>query len=340
MRRIMCNGSVLLAATFLSAAGAAEVPPSPVIAAVAEPAAIPLYGTATPGQKSTEIWFKWYDGNVISVRNVTYPTLTPVLPAPGKATGAAVIVAPGGAFEFLSMEHEGWAVARALADHGITAFVLKYRLKPTAPNQAVWVDALMRNVESIRARNVARMRAGMRSTGPDPGLQFPAATADALAALSLVRANAGRWNIDAKRVGMIGFSAGAAAVLDAMLTAKPNQAPAYAGLIYGPLERVPVPAGAPPVFAALAMNDPLFSDFSLVSAWHEAGRPVELHLYQEGGHGFGLGRAGTTNALMIDEFVAWLAMQGFTRPSSEPRQAPPSLPLSRRPKPSAGRRDG
>ncbi|HWU01220.1 MAG TPA: alpha/beta hydrolase, partial [Novosphingobium sp.] len=103
--------------------------------APADPAAIPLFGKDTPGSLASENWSK-AGGVDYTVRNVTFPTLTPVLPAPGKATGAAVVVAPGGAFMLLAMDHEGWGVARALAARGIAAFVLKYRLLPTPRDEA------------------------------------------------------------------------------------------------------------------------------------------------------------------------------------------------------------
>lgn len=96
--------------------------------APAEPGALPLYGTDTPGTPASENWAR-AGGSDYVVRNVTRPTLTPVLPDPAKAIGAAVIVAPGGAFMLLSMDREGWKVAHALADRGIAAFVLKYRLQ-------------------------------------------------------------------------------------------------------------------------------------------------------------------------------------------------------------------
>lgn len=75
--------------------------------APAEPDAIPLYGKTTMGSAASEIWSK-AGGVDYTVRNVTRPTLTPVLPDPAKATGAAVVVAPGGAFMLLAMDHEGW----------------------------------------------------------------------------------------------------------------------------------------------------------------------------------------------------------------------------------------
>ncbi len=104
------------------------------VKAPVETNAIPLYGDATPGSATTEIWMKM--GTSLMVRNVTRPTLTPFLPKRGKANGAAVIIAPGGAFMGLAMQHEGWDVARALADRGIAAFVLKYRLIETPTDES------------------------------------------------------------------------------------------------------------------------------------------------------------------------------------------------------------
>lgn len=313
MRRILpaiAAGAAIIAS--LAVSGASAQPPSPawsIIPPVADPAAIPLYPQATLGSANTETWFR-FEGQVVCVRNVTRPTLTPVLPAPGKATGAAVIIAPGGAFEFLSIDHEGWKIAHALADRGVAAFILKYRLKPTPADQSEWQADLMGRLSTLSAANTAA-RANRGRPEARPRLQLPEATADALAAVSLVRSNAVRWGVDPNRVGMIGFSAGAAAALSEVLAAKPGQSPNFFGLIYGPMSRTEVPIDAPPMFAAIAADDPFFSDTSIVSAWHEAQRPAELHIYQAGGHGFGLGKPGTTNALWMDEFMAWLSMQGF-----------------------------
>src|SRR3954471_23124555 len=97
--------------------------------APAEPNAIPLNTGGVENQPAPETWFRqWGDP---MARNITAATLTPFLPKPGTANGAAVIVAPGGGFRWLSMGNEGWEVAQALADKGIAAFVLKYRLQPT-----------------------------------------------------------------------------------------------------------------------------------------------------------------------------------------------------------------
>src|SRR5688572_6139970 len=126
--------SATVAGMFVSSTALAQDPPKTPIEAPAEPNAIPLDTGSVEGQTAKESWYKqWGDP---FVRNVSRATLTPFLPDPAKATGAAVIVAPGGGFRILSMGNEGWEVAKALNDRGVAAFVLKYRLQPTAPDWA------------------------------------------------------------------------------------------------------------------------------------------------------------------------------------------------------------
>ncbi len=289
----------LMAAT--PAFGQGGPPASVPVAAPAEADAIPLYGEKTPGSAASENWVQ-FGGTSLAVRNVTRPTITPVLPDPAKATGAAVVVAPGGAFMLLAMDHEGWAVARALADRGIAAFVLKYRLNPTPKDEAeagkFMGQALMKEV-------------GQPMTGELLGKSM--APADGKAAISWVRANAAKYGIDPARVGMMGFSAGAMTTRRVGLDADTQSRPAFLGYIYGPQDAEPVSADAPPMFNAIALNDSLFPNkgFPIAQAYLEAKRPVEIHGYQTGDHGFGLGVPGTTTTLLIDQFTAWLKMQGF-----------------------------
>ncbi len=141
------------------------------------------------------------------------------------------------------------------------------------------------------------------------------APTDAKAAIAMVRANAGKWKIDPKRVGIIGFSAGAMTSRRVAIDAPVAERPDFVGYIYGPQDAESVPADAPPLFNAIALNDGLFPSkgFPIAAAWLAAKRPVEVHGYQTGDHGFGLGQPGSTNALMIDQFTAWLAMQGFLK---------------------------
>ncbi len=298
---IKAAGLALLCFASGLSAQPAGMPVSVPASAPTEPDAIPLYGDKTPGSTSSEVWSRM-GGTALGVRNVTRPTLTPVLPDPAKATGAAVIVAPGGAFMALSMEHEGWRVAHALADRGIAAFVLKYRLVPTPRDEA----------EAGRFMGMTMMKEVAAPMSGDLIKQTLAPT-DARAALALVRSNAARWNIDPARLGIIGFSAGAMTARRVAIDAPVAERPAFVGYIYGPQDAEPVPADAPPLFNAIALDDMLFPSkgFPIAYAWLAAKRPVEIHGYQKGNHGFGLGVPGTTNTLMIDQFVAWLGMQGF-----------------------------
>lgn len=236
------------------------------------------------------------------VRNVSVPTITPFLPDPAKATGAAVIVAPGGAFLSLSVEWEGDATARWLAQHGVAAFVLKYRLNPSPAADGGFMAEMGR-----------RMGEAARQGGAVSGIGEPRAAQDALAALKLVRDGAARWKVDPARVGMIGFSAGAMTTLQAVLTGGAEARPAFIGYIYGPMIAVTPPEGAPPMFAAIALDDPLFGrqGFGIVEAWRKAGRAAELHAYERGGHGFGAGVPGTTTTLVLPEFHLWMQSRGL-----------------------------
>ena len=166
------------------------------IAAPSQPQAIELGTPALPGAKAQESWHSQYGSRF--ARNVTVATLTPVLPAPGKASGAAVIVAPGGGFRTLSMDNEGWDVANALAKQGITAFVLKYRLNQTPADMAGFQQA-MHEMFSGTARRPPRPDPATMATQLAPQLE------DSRAAFALVRSRAGEWQVDPDRIGMIGF---------------------------------------------------------------------------------------------------------------------------------------
>jgi acetyl esterase/lipase len=301
--KLMTLNKLFLAASMLLA-GTTPAPaqmPVPVAAsAPAEPDAIPL----DPAARATapENWARF--GTALAVRNVTRATLTPVLPDPAKTTGAAVIVAPGGAFMMLAMGHEGWNVAQWFADHGIAAFVLKYRPLPTPAEEGAAGNYMN-----------TKMMDSLRDPAAPPTIKDPAATQDALSALRMVRAKSGQWHIDPTRVGMIGFSAGAMTAMNATLEGSAAERPAFVGYIYGPQNAVTVPENAPPLFAAIAMDDALFPNngFGIVRAWHAAKRPVELHAYERGNHGFGMGLPGTTTTGVMDEFLLWLNSGGWLK---------------------------
>jgi acetyl esterase/lipase len=274
------------------------------IAIPSQPSAILLDTGALPGATATESWHSQY-GSVFA-RNVTVATLTPILPDPEKATGAAVIVAPGGGFRTLSMENEGWDVAKALAARGVAAFVLKYRLNQTPADIPAFE-------ESMRA-----MFAGAaRPTRPSPEEQMKSITpmiADANAAFALVRKRSAEWHIDPDRVGMVGFSAGAMLTM-ATVVSETEAKPAFIGNIYGPLSAMKIPENAPPLFVALAADDPLFGnpEYGLIDGWRNAKRPVEFHLYEQGGHGFGMYPKKTTSTGWFAAFTNWLDMHGYMK---------------------------
>ena len=272
-----------------------------------QPNAIVLGTGPLPDAKNPEVWHRQYDSSF--ARNVTVATLTPFLPDPSKATGAAVIVAPGGGFRTLSMENEGWNVARALADRGVAAFVLKYRLNQT-PREMPEFE-----------RSMAEMFSGApRAPRMDPSQAIPGLApqiADSRAAFALVRQRATEWRVNPDRIGMVGFSAGAMLTLATALAGE-DAKPAFIGNIYGPLSPVKVPADAPPMFVALAADDPLFAGkgMGLIESWQTAKRPVEFHLYEQGGHGFGMYPKETTSTGWFDAFVSWMRMHGMLKPAA------------------------
>lgn len=276
------------------------------IATPSQPTAIPL-GTGTlPGATAPEAWHSQY--NSVFARNVVDATLTPFLPDPAKATGTAVVVAPGGGFRTLSMENEGWDVAKALAAKGVAAFVLKYRLIQT-PRDMPAFERSMAEMFSTTAARPPRPKPDKMMANLAPQIT------DARAAFALIRRRAGEWHVDPDRIGMVGFSAGAMLTM-ATTVAGQDAKPAFIGNIYGPLASMTVPADAPPLFIALAADDPFFanSGYGLIDAWKAAKRPVEFHLYEQGGHGFGMYQKPTTSTGWFDAFVRWMDMHGLLKP--------------------------
>lgn len=275
------------------------------VAAPPDAGAIPLYPGDKIGSAGDEVWTRL--GPMTVVRNVTRPTLTPMLPPPDKATGAAVILAPGGGMIFLAMPDR--EITRRLVERGLAVFVLKYRVVET-PRE---IPPLMSFLGDLQ----------QRSAKGEVILSNPGGHADAQAAVAMVRANAAKWRIDPKKVGLLGFSSGAQVSRSAALAADPQGRPDFVGLIYGAMDPLAVPTWAPPMFAAIAMDDTTVPNagFPIVEAWRKAKRPVELHAYQVGGHGFAQGGPNATHRLFLDEFLAWLTMQGFLPPEPKSRRS-------------------
>jgi acetyl esterase/lipase len=274
--------------------------------APAEPNAIPLGTGGVEGQTAPESWFRqWGDP---MARNISTATLTPFLPEPGTANGAAVIVAPGGGFMWLSMGNEGWEVAQALAERGVAAFVLKYRLRPTPESLDDFRDRMNRPfAPPADTSGDAPVEA---PPGP-PRWDLSNQLEDAEAAYALIVERAEEWAVDTERLGMIGFSAGAGLTMHCALNSRAMDL-AFIGPIYGGMGPVDVPEDAPPMFTVIASDDFLFrGQFGVVESWFEAGRPVEFHLYQNGGHGFGLGNPDRTSNRWFDAFMHWLEVNRF-----------------------------
>ena len=232
---------------------------------------------------------------VVRLGNVSAPTLTLYQPK-GESTGAAVVVFPGGGYRILAMDLEGTEVCDWLNSVGITCVLLKYRVP---------------------------------GTGPYPS--SPAALQDAQRALGLVRQHAAEWKIDPKRIGVLGFSAGAhlaAALsthfdqrlyesLDAAdkLSCRPDFAvivyPGYLALAdknFAANPEIVPTAKTPPQFIVQAGDDPVHVENAVVYylALKNAKVPAELHIYSEGGHGYGLRRTALPVTAWPQEVETWL----------------------------------
>jgi acetyl esterase/lipase len=266
---------------------------------------IQLYPGAAPGSESWTWTEKANNKNsvgVMTVYNVVHPSLTVFSPDPSSATGTAVIVCPGGGFHFLAIDHEGTNIAKELTAKGITVFILKYRLVHNqgdnpfddminAPDPKAWDDEALPVI--------------------------PLAMADARQALLYVRQHAGLYKVDPKRIGIMGFSAGGRVAAATAFSYAKNDRPDFVASIYGDIpESMQSPAlpDAPPLFLACTQDDEFgfaLHAVSMYQKWYAAKRPVEMHLFTSGGHGFGIGNKDNTTSRWIDRFGAWLTSQGL-----------------------------
>jgi acetyl esterase/lipase len=140
---------------------------------------------------------------------------------------------------------------------------------------------------------------------------------DAEAAYAMIVKRATEWGVDTARLGRIGFSAGAGLTMHTTLKSKIVELD-FIGPIYGGMGPVEVPKNAPPMFNVIATDDFLFrGQFGVIDSWFKAGRPVEFHLYQTGGHGFGLGNPNRTSNKWFDAFIHWLDVNGFLKDNAK-----------------------
>lgn len=280
--------SLLLVSLLAAAAAAAEIPKE-----------IPLWPNGAPGSEgktAPEVVAK-SDSGELRVSSIHNPSITPYLPAKDKATGAAVLVIPGGGHRLLAITHEGYNVGEWLAGRGIAAFVLKHRLAREEGS-----------TYKIEAESFA----------------------DAQRAMRLVRTRAREWNVDPARLGAMGFSAGGELVAQIATRFDDGSAesadpverqpsrPAFQALIYpGRSGDIQATKDSPPAFLAAAYNDRQDISEGLAEVYlrfKRAGAPAELHIYGTGGHGFGLR---STNKRPVGSWIVrfeeWLGESGFLK---------------------------
>ena len=275
-----------------------------------------LYPDGVPNSKPTPDTYVEKDNTPGRRGFVSIPTITPYLVKNGTATGTGVIIFPGGGYSILAIDKEGDSIARAFNQIGINAFVIKYRL----PSDEIMID---------------------KTIGP---LQ------DAQQAILTVRQNAATWGIKAGRVGIIGFSAGvhlastAGTHLSRSFVAKGDSVsirPDFMILMYpvislesfahvGSRDKLlgknatadkikefsndkQVTSRTPPTFIVHATDDnvvPVQNSILFYQALLAAGVPAEMHIYQAGGHGFGLNNPKATDK-WFDRCAGWLKENGF-----------------------------
>ena len=239
---------------------------------------------------------------IIKLGNVSTPTISVFRPPADKDNGACVVICPGGGFHILAWDLEGTEVAEWLNSIGVTAVVLKYR---------------------VPARN--------------PDKRWEAAVQDAQRAMCLVRSKASDWNIDPRRIGILGFSAGGCtagytAIFDDQKQYAPvdgidqvSSRPDFAILVYAAYfvdesntalrPELKVTERTPPMFFAHAFDDRVRVENSLLlaAALKKAGVDAELHVYSTGGHGFGLRPTDESCTRWSEPCAEWLRREGFLR---------------------------
>ena len=266
---------------------------------------IRLYPGASPGSenwthKEKEYFSKVWDTQVVT--NVSQPTLTAYLPEPAIANGTAVIVCPGGGFHALSINSEGVDVAKWLNKKGVTAFVLRYRLVPTGDDG---VQELMSMISSLK--KFEEIIAAI----------VPMAVADGLAAVGYVRKHASEFGVKPTRIGLMGFSAGGTVTASVALNYTSENRPDFVAPIYaymGAVKETAVPKDAPSMFITAASDDQLGlapDSINLYNKWLSAKKPVEIHLFSKGGHGFGMRKQSLPSDHWIERFGDWLQTEGL-----------------------------
>ncbi|MBC6491843.1 GDSL-type esterase/lipase family protein [Flavihumibacter stibioxidans] len=271
---------------------------------------IRLYPGKAPGSESwnwEEKYLETTSWQTPVVYNVAEPTLT-VYPAPaGFNTNTAVIIAPGGGFHALSIKSEGTDVAKWLNSKGITAFVLKYRL----------VHSLTEEPTIEFGQSIS----GNGSEKYDYKTVVSMAMQDGLKAVAYLRENAEKYNISRDRIGFMGFSAGGTVTMSVVYNSTDANRPNFIVPVYAYTGRLPgdstVPAAKTPAFIVAATDDNLGlapHSVAVYNKWVAAKQPAELHMYERGGHGFGMRELNLPSDTWVDRLADWMGEYGWMWP--------------------------
>jgi acetyl esterase/lipase len=266
---------------------------------------VPLYDGPAPGSESWTHSEKESRTNLWQTRvvfNVSKPTLTVFPPEPAQPNSPAVIICPGGAFFGLSIDTEGYDVARWLSRKGIASFVLKYRLVECKTDDPTRELMTRGDLDEIVAPIVKL------------------AMTDGQAAIAHVRTRAKEYGVHPERIGLMGFSAGGTVTASVAFNYTPETRPNFVAPIYlayhWTYKPNRVPSDAPPLFVVAATDDPLGlgpHSVSLYQDWTAAGKSAELHMFSKGGHGFGMRKQNLPSDRWIERFADWLQTEGFLR---------------------------
>jgi predicted peptidase len=266
---------------------------------------VPLYDGPPPGSESWNWNEAENDNNMWQTKvvyNVTKPTLTVFVPEAGKANGTAVVIAPGGGFLALSINSEGLEVAKWLVQKGVTCFVLKYRLIHVLSTDPT-------------AEFAAKM--GKKEFEDDVTKVMPLVIADGRNAIAYVRKHVAEYNLDANRIGIMGFSAGGTVASSTLFDYTKENKPDFAAPIYPffPSTMIgSVAKDAPPIFIVTASDDGLGlapHSIDLYNKWLSTKHDAELHMYARGNHGFGMKKQNIPTDNWIERFYDWMGVQGL-----------------------------
>jgi lysophospholipase L1-like esterase/dienelactone hydrolase len=272
---------------------------------------IQLYNGPAPGSENWNWDEKEKDYDQMHLKivyNVSRPTLTVFLPDSSIATGAAVIVCPGGGFQFLSIESEGYDVARWLNKKGVAAFVLKYRLTHSLTDDP-FTEFISKQPNTEKFNEEIKPVVAME-------------IADGKTAVTYVRSHAAEYNLSPDHIGIMGFSAGGTLATGVAYNYDANNRPDFVAPVYpyiGSFTKGPVPDDAPPVFIVAASDDQFGFNIhciDLYKDWVTSKHSAELHIYAKGGHGFGMRRQDIPTDTWIERFGDWLQLQGFAKAGS------------------------